>query len=69
MGNTHMFAIGVEPAFDDVVAIADDIAHKCDMTRSVVMRTVLHEFFGVMPANPDIQALRMQRINEALGRK
>jgi hypothetical protein len=69
MGNNHMFSICVEPAFDGVVDVADDIAQKCGMSRSIVMRTILHEFFGALPANEYIHKARMQTIEEALGRK
>lgn len=66
MGNTQMFSISVEPEFDAVVTIADNIARDCGMSRSVVMRTVLHDYFGVPTWNVESQQSRLTIIKQKL---
>jgi predicted transcriptional regulator len=69
MGNTHMFAIGVEPEFDGVVKLADKVAKECGMSRSVVMRTALHDYFGIPTWNPESFQERVSAIKRKLNKR
>lgn len=66
MGNTHIITICVEPEFDEVVARADKIAKENGMSRSVVFRTALHEYFDVSTAYPKTQQRFASIIKQAL---
>lgn len=58
-----------EPAFLPALDIADEIAVKYGLSRSIVFRTILTEYLGIKPANEALHQAHLQNINEALGRK
>lgn len=64
----HIISLSVEPEFDAVVSIADRIARKYGTSRSVIMRTVLHEYFGVPIKNPESHDLYMTAIEMELSK-
>ena len=64
----NIVSLSVEPEFDAVVSIADKIAKKYGTSRSVIMRTVLHEYFGVPTENPESHDLYMTVIEMELNK-
>lgn len=61
-----MISVCVEPEFDEIVKIADKIAKGNGISRSVIMRTVLHDFFGVPTDNPKLQQKLIGLIKQSL---
>lgn len=69
MKTTYMTGICVEHDFKAVSDRVDQISENCGLSRSVIMRTALFDYFGVTPANEIKHKKILAEINEALGRK
>lgn len=66
---TYMTGICVENDFKIVADRVDQITADTGLSRSLIMRTVLFDFFGVEPENPVKHRKVLADIKTTLGRK
>jgi hypothetical protein len=53
MGNTQTISLSVEPGdFNKVLERVDAIVIEQKSSRSAVMRSILYDYFGIMPQDP-----------------
>ncbi len=67
--NMRIISMSVEPEFDGVVSIVDQIARDHGTSHSNIYRTIIHDFFGVPTSNPEAQQFFMGVIERAMDKK
>jgi len=55
MGNMYIFSLSVEPEFNQVLEKVDKIIEECGGSRSEIIRTILYEYFSVVPKRVELQ--------------